>query len=254
LQAVHIDTLVFVPDGPLRTIPMAALHDGEQFLIQKYALATSPGLTLTEPRPLPRETPRVLAAGLTKAVQGFPALPHVAQELAAIEALYANQSLRDEAYSKNRLQVQLRDAPFTIVHLASHGEFNSAAEDTFILTYDGKLTLNQLDRMIGLLRLREEPIELLTLSACQTAVGDDRAALGLAGIAVKAGVRSAVATLWYINDNASADLISAFYQNLQNPSLSRAAALRQAQLSLLQTQRYRHPAYWSPFLLINNWL
>ena len=254
LQDVHVDTLVFVPDGPLRTIPMAALHDREQFLIEKYAVATSPGLTLTEPQPLPQENARLLVAGLTEAVQGFPPLPHVTQEIDAIGKIYTHQSLMNESYLKANLQERLREVPFTIVHIASHGEFNSEAEDTFILTYDGKLTLDQLDEMIGLLRLRDEPIELLTLSACQTAVGDDRAALGLAGIAVKAGVRSALATLWYINDEASADLVSAFYQNLQKPSYSRATALQQAQLQLLQTNRYRYPAYWAPFLLLNNWL
>lgn len=254
LEAVHIDTLVFVPDGPLRTIPMSALHDREQFLIEKYVLATSPGLTLTEPRSLPRERAQLLVTGLTEAVQGFPPLPHVAQEVAAIEKLYDNQSLINETYSRRNIQKRLNEAPYTIVHIASHGEFNSTADDTFILTYDSKLTLDQLDQMIGLLSRREEPIELLTLSACQTAVGDDRAALGLAGIAVKAGARSALATLWYISDEASAELVSTFYQNLQKPLYSRATALRHAHLRILRTWRYCHPAYWAPFLLINNWL
>jgi CHAT domain-containing protein len=255
LQDVNIDTLVFVPDGPLRTIPMAALHDREQFLIEKYAAGNLPRIDAHRAPALPRENAQLLVAGLTEAVQGFPPLPHVAQEIAAMENLYANhQSLVNEGYLKTRFQERLREEPYTIVHIASHGEFNSRAKDTFILTYDGKLTLDQLDQMIGLLRLRDEPIELLTLSACQTAVGDDRAALGLAGIAVKAGVRSALATLWYINDEASADLVNVFYHNLQKPSYSRATALQQAQLHLLHTQRYRHPAYWAPFLLINNWL
>ncbi|PON15696.1 hypothetical protein C2W62_22425 [Candidatus Entotheonella serta] len=214
----------------------------------------SRGLTLTEPRSLPRERAQLLVTGLTEAVQGFPPLPHVAQEVAAIEKLYDNQSLINETYSRRNIQKRLNEAPYTIVHIASHGEFNSTADDTFILTYDSKLTLDQLDQMIGLLSRREEPIELLTLSACQTAVGDDRAALGLAGIAVKAGARSALATLWYISDEASAELVSTFYQNLQKPLYSRATALRHAHLRILRTWRYCHPAYWAPFLLINNWL
>ena len=103
-------------------------------------------------------------------------------------------------------------------------------------------------------RFRDEPVELLTLSACETAVGDDLAALGLAGIAVKAGARSALATLWFINDQASAVLVSEFYAQLQDPSLSKVKALQQAQLRLVQDRRYEHPIYWSPFLLIGNWL
>ena len=254
LAAANIDTLVFVPDGALRTIPMAALNDGKKFLIQKYATAVTPGLKLTDPRPLPRQDIQLLSAGLTKAVQGFSALPHVSQELIAIKELYGSQPLLDESFLSARVQQTLQEKPFSIVHIASHGQFRSSAKDTFLLTFDGKLTLNQLDDMIGLLRFRDEPLELLTLSACQTAVGDDRAALGLAGIAVKAGARSAVATLWYISDQASSQLVSTFYRHLQDPSLSRAAALQQAQLSLLKDRRYRHPAYWAPFLLINNWL
>lgn len=97
-------------------------------------------------------------------------------------------------------------------------------------------------------------MELLTLSACQTAAGDDRAALGLAGVAVKAGARSALATLWFINDQATALLITEFYHQLRDPDLSKAKALQRAQLILLNDRRYQHPGYWSPFLLIGNWL
>jgi CHAT domain-containing protein len=101
---------------------------------------------------------------------------------------------------------------------------------------------------------RDQPVELLTLSACQTAVGDDKAALGLGGVAVKAGARSALATLWYINDQASSILITDFYEDLKKPGISKARALQQAQLELLEDHRYDHPSYWSPFLLIGNWL
>ena len=116
------------------------------------------------------------------------------------------------------------------------------------------MTLNQLDQLIGLFRYRREPLELLTLSACQTGVGDDRAALGLAGIAIKAGARSALATLWFINDEASAELVSEFYRQLRNPKRSKAQALQLAQQRLLGDRVYEHPAYWSAFLLLNNWL
>ncbi|GJL64912.1 MAG: hypothetical protein NPIRA04_35660 [Nitrospirales bacterium] len=108
--------------------------------------------------------------------------------------------------------------------------------------------------MIGLYQFRDTPLDLLTLSACETAAGDDRAALGLAGVAIKAGARSALATLWFINDKATSELITEFYRQLQNVSVSKAMALQIAKKTLMSHPSYQHPGYWSPFLLINNWL
>ena len=102
--------------------------------------------------------------------------------------------------------------------------------------------------------LRSKGLELLALSACRTAAGDDRSALGLAGVAVRAGARSALATLWSVNDQASTELMTEFYTQLENPALSRAQALQRAQIKLLRTRHYRHPSYWSAFLLISSWL
>jgi CHAT domain-containing protein len=254
LASTTIDTLVFVPDGPLRTIPMAALHDGQQFLIRKYAIATTPGLKLTDPRPLPRGKMRMLALGLTEAVQGFSPLPYVASELETLQRLYSAEVLLNQRFLLPSVERELQEKPFSIVHIASHGQFDSDVTKTFVLTFDGKLTMDRLEQMVGRLRFREDPLELLTLSACQTAAGDDRAALGLAGVAIKAGARSALATLWFIDDQASAELVTEFYRQLQNPALSRAKALQQAQLKLLSNRRYEHPTYWAPFLLLNNWL
>lgn len=250
----QITTLVFVPDSALRTIPLAALHDGSSFLINKFALAMTPGLTLTDPRPLNRDKLRFLAAGLTKSVQGFPPLPYVAEEVASIEHLYKGDQLINNAFQASRLEQELRDGRYGVLHIATHGKFSTDANDSFLLTFDGKLSMQTLDQLVGLFRFRQEPLELLTLSACQTGVGDDRAALGLAGVALKAGARSALATLWFINDEASAALISEFYRQLRNPSRSKAVALQRAQMKLLSDRVYEHPAYWSPFLLLNNWL
>jgi CHAT domain-containing protein len=254
LESVKLDALVFVPDGALRTIPMAALHDGKQFLIAKYPTAITPGLDLTDPRPLRREKVNVLAVGLTEAVQGFPPLPYVAAELESIRRLYGGNPLVNQDYLVPRVENALKETPVNIVHVASHGQFSSDATKTFLLTFDGKLTMDRLDQYIGIFRFRDDPLELLTLSACETAAGDDRAALGLAGIAIKAGARSALATLWSINDQSTAILITEFYQQLKDPSVSRAVALQRAQIKLLDDLRYQHPGYWSPFLLINNWL
>jgi len=249
-----IQTLVFVPDGVLRTIPFSALHDGHLFLIQKYAVAMTPGLYLTDPRPLDREKIRFLAGGLTKSVQGFPSLPYVAEEVDAIRSLYQSDQLLNQEFRTPTLEQELRESRYGILHIATHGKFSTDADDSFLLTFDGKLTMNTLDRLIGLFRFRQDPLELLTLSACQTAVGDDRAALGLAGVAIKAGARSALATLWFINDEASSALISEFYRQLRDPSVSKAVAIQRAQTKLLGDRVYQHPAYWSPFLLLNNWL
>jgi CHAT domain-containing protein len=254
LSQPQITTLVFVPDSAIRTIPLAALHDGSSFLLNKFALAMTPGLTLTDPRPLNRDKLRFLTAGLTKSVQGFPALPYVAEEMASIEHLYKGDQLINDAFRKPRLEQELRDGRYGVLHIGTHGKFSTDVNDSFLLTFDGKLTMQALDQLVGLFRFRQEPLELLTLSACQTGVGDDRAALGLAGVALKAGARSALATLWFINDEASATLISEFYRQLRNPALSKAVALQRAQLKLLSDRIYEHPAYWSPFLLLNNWL
>jgi len=254
LATFRIDTLVFVPDGPLRTVPMAALHDGGQFLIEKFALATTPGLNLTDPRPIDREKVRLLSSGLTRAVQGFPSLPFVEEEINAIRSLYQGDQLLNAEFLTPRLEQVLKDHPYGMLHIATHGWFASDTTQSYLLTYNGKLTINELDRLIGLFRYRKDPLELLTLSACQTGIGDDRSALGLAGVAIKAGARSALATLWFINDEASATLVSEFYRQLRDPAQSKAQALQHAQQKLLEDRVYEHPAYWSPFLLLNNWL
>ena len=254
LAAHPIDTLVFVPDRALRTIPMAALHDGERFLVQQYATAVTPGLNLTDPRPLRREQLNVLALGLTESVQDFPGLPYVSGELKAIHELFGGRSLLNQDFVAARVEEELRRQPFSIVHIASHGHFGKEVEDTFLLTFDARLTMDRLGEVVGLFRFREEPLDLLTLSACETAAGDDRAALGLAGIAIRAGARSALATLWHVSDPSSYRLVVEFYRRLQAPDVSRASALQAAQLALIGDPRYDHPCYWAPFLLINNWL
>ena len=254
LKRQNVDTLVIVPDGPLRTIPMAALHDGKKFLGARYALATTPGLTLTDPRPIERENMQLLISGLTESVQGFPALPYVGEEIESIRKMYGGTVLQDQDFVAQKMEKALADKSYSIVHIASHAQFDSDITKTFLLTYDSKLSMDSLENFLGLAKFREEGVELLTLSACQTAAGDDRAALGLAGVAVKAGARSALATLWTVNDPAAALLVSEFYRQLLDPSVSKAKALQQAQVKLMRDPRYRHPSYWSPFLLIGNWL
>jgi CHAT domain-containing protein len=250
----ELDTLVIVPDGPLRMIPFAALHDGKQFVIAKYAVATTPGLNLTDPKPLGRDRIEVLTAGLSEAVQGFPALPNTAEEVNAIGTLYKTHRLFNQEFRVPLLEKEMKETPFTIVHIASHGKFERDVKNSFLLTFDEKMTMDRLNQVVGYFRFRDQPLELLSLSACQTAAGDDRAALGLAGVAIKAGARSALATLWFVSDEASSALVVEFYRQLRNPKLSKAMALRQAQLKVLENPDYQHPIFWAPFLLLNNWL
>jgi len=140
------------------------------------------------------------------------------------------------------------------VHFATHAEFNSDHNNSFLLTYDNRLTMNQLETTIGLRRFQSEPIELLVLSACQTAVGDERAALGLAGVAVQAGARSALATLWFINDQATSVLVADFYRQLQKEQQTKARALQTAQVNMITESQFSHPSFWAPFLLIGSWM
>jgi len=254
LRGRGIDTLVFVPWGPLGTVPMAVLHDGERFLIETYAVAVVPGVELTDPRPLDRERIQPFLAGLSQSVEGFPRLEHVARELEAIRALHGGRILLDEGFRLDPVRETLADEAFSVVHIATHGQFSAQVDRTFLLAWDGHLTLERLAAYVGLFRFRDVPLELLTLSACDTAQGDERAALGLSGVALKAGARSALATLWKVNDAAAARLVVEFYAQLRDGELSRAKALQRAQRKALESFPYDHPGYWSPFLMIGSWL
>jgi CHAT domain-containing protein len=254
LTASLIDTLVIVPDSFLRIIPIAALQDGKNYLVERFAIATAPGLELVDARPLKSAAPLILAVGLTEASQEMPALPSVAQEVGDLVTAYHAKGLLDRAYSARAFEDELTKSAFSIVHLASHGVLTSDPRQSFVLTYDGRVTLDDLEEAIKFGKFRQDPLELLTISACQTAAGDDRAALGLGGIAIKAGARSALASLWAINDRATERLMKSFYKGLALDHMSKAKALQAAQRAMLTDDRYQHPSYWAAFLLIGSWL
>ena len=256
LAASDVETLVFVLDGALRNIPMAALYDGQQYLVEKYRVALAPGLQLLEARSLDSLELNALTVGLSEGRQGFAPLPGVKFEVGKIAAELSARVILNSDFTNQTLQTQIEEGSFPIVHLATHGQFSSNAEDTFLLTWDGNINVKELDR---LLRSRERPqqaspIELLVLSACQTAAGDKRAVLGLAGVAVRSGARSTLATLWQVNDASTALMMVEFYRQLAQPGVTKAEALRNAQLSLLEQGRYRDPYYWAAFVLVGNWL
>jgi len=251
LQAQGIHTLVFVPSGPLRTIPLGALHDGKQFVIEQYSVATTPAVSLLVGAGAP-PIKRVLVGGLAKSVQGFPELPRVTDEINSVVANYPGQPpLQDESFQRAAIRTGLSSPHFTAVHLATHGEVTANHRESYLVTFDARLTLDNLQE--DLAKRGDSPLALLVLSACRTAASDDRAALGLAGVAVQSGARSALASLWYISDDASAALMANFYRGLKEGHQSKAEILRQAQRALLHDPRYQHPGFWAPYLLIGNW-
>ena len=237
LAASGVKTLVFVPDGLLRSLPMAALHDGQQYLIEKYSVVLTPGLQLLQPQLLDRARLQGLLAGLSQAREGFAALPNVAVEIKQIEAELPSQILLDQSFTNRSLQNQLNSTSSSIVHLATHGQFSSKADDTFILTWDGRTNVKQLDQLLRSREGKLDPIELLVLSACQTATGDKRAALGMAGVAVRSGARSTLASLWSVSDRSTASLMIEFYRELGKPGITKAEALRRAQDHLVASRQ-----------------
>ncbi|WP_287249558.1 CHAT domain-containing protein [Moorena sp. SIO4E2] len=256
LAKSNIRTLVFIPDGALRNIPMSVLYDGERYSIEKYSIAVAPSLQLIDSQPLVRQNVSALTAGLTEARPHLPLppLPGVKVELENIKGQVPSLILLNESFTESNFNTVVNSSGYEIVHLATHGQVSSVAEETFLLTWDDVINLNELNTLISADQKQENPIELLVLSACTTAVGDSRAALGLAGIAVRGGARSTIASLWTADDLATTELMTRFYQRLATGQVTKAEALRQAQLELLQSEAFNHPIYWSAFILLGNWL
>ena len=256
LKAAKIKTLVFVLDSALRNLPVAALYDGEKYLLEDYAIALTPGLQLLPSKAINNERVEAVVGALSEANQGFSALPAVENEVQDIAKNVNSQLLLNQKFTNNRLRKTLKETTSApILHLATHGQFSSKPEETFILTWNDRIGLNELE---GLLKVREEtpkliPIELLVLSACQTAEGDSRSALGIAGIALRSGARSTVGTLWPVSDESTSILMDEFYQQINKTSQNKAQILRQAQLKLIKSEKFNHPFYWAPFVLIGNW-
>ncbi|MBD2340315.1 CHAT domain-containing protein [Calothrix sp. FACHB-156] len=259
----QIKTLVFVLDGSLRNLPMAVLHDGQKYLIERYAVSVTPSLQLLEPKPLQKQVLSVLIAGATDAPsfqkEGLNAIDNVAVELAGIkERIQRNKILENQEFSKKNVQININNTPFNILHLATHGKFSSNPERTFILDWNERINVKDLDNLLRLNYQRiANPIELLILSACETATGDNRAALGLAGVAIRAGARTTLASLWQINDASTAEFMIQFYQEMNRGQVTKAEALRNTQLAFLQQSTdsdYNRPYHWSAFILVGNWL
>ena len=257
LERAGIETLTFVLDGSLRKIPMSALYDGRQYAIEKYNIALTPGLQLLPSQGLRREELEAVVAGISESNQGFASLPGVRQEVTQISAQLSTRLLLNEEFTNSNLQQQLQETAAPIVHLATHGQFGSTPESTFIVTWNNRIGVNDLENLLRDRQVRAtKPIELMILSACETATGDDRAVLGMAGMAVRSGAIGTLATLWSVKDESTTQLIDEFYHQLADSSgnINKASALRKAQLALLNSPDFNHPFYWSPFVLVGNWL
>lgn len=284
LQANGIETLIVSADTHLRSIPLAALHDGKQFLIEKYSLALIPSFGLTDIRrgdDLRRTN--LLAMGIAKKTEDQVPLPAAAVEISAlIQNLWTKQGkgFLDEDSTLERLKSLTQQQRYGIIHLATHAEFQKGdRKNSYIQFWGGKLRFNQLWQFTQESGWGKNPkVEMLVLSACRTALGDTQAELGFAGLAFQAGVKTVIGSLWYVSDTGSLVLMSEFYSQLK-VAPTRSEALRQAQIAMLQGKVYvedgqlklsdrqiplpneivingiklSHPYFWSAYTLVGNW-
>ncbi len=312
LKANAIDTVIYVPDESLRLLPLAAFHDGRQYLIERYAVVTAPSLALISPA-TKKVMNKTLLAGLSEPSievaghlagkllnkllgesvssrglgsndspiglrsvaaklrqYGGPsstksnadnlhgiaqslALPGVKAEIDSLSAKLPHQVLFNRNYTLQNFDHAAKQAEYSSIHIASHGFFGSSSEDSFILTYDKVLGIDHLEALIKD-REQGQALDLLVLSACQTAEGDDRAPLGLSGVALKAKASNALGALWPINDEATVKIMLQFYDGFINQGLTKAKALQRAQIDLIQSKAMTNPFFWAPFILVGNGL
>jgi CHAT domain-containing protein len=182
------------------------------------------------------------------------ALPGVKQEIEALGKIMPSTSLLNAGFTVGGFSHEAESGAYRIMHVASHGVFGGSADTSYILAYDDLLTLNGLQSLLKSDQFRKNPIELLSLSACETAEGDDRSPLGISGAAIKARAKSVLGTLWPVEDNAARKAMEKFYRGVATEHLTKAEALRQAQVELIHTDEFAHPLFWAPFVLIGNWL
>ena len=275
LDAQEINNLVFLMDSGLRTVPIAALHDGEQYLVQKYSVGLMPSLSLTDTRYKNVSDLGLLAMGSETfpdpELSDLPAVP-VEVDIITQQLWSGGRSFLGESFTIDNLKQTQASSPFGILHLATHAEFSPGTpNNSFIQFGDRKLELDKV-RELG---LSNPQVELMVLSACKTAFGDPDAEYGFAGLAHQAGVKSALGSLWYVNDQGTLSIMSKFYQELKDAPI-KAEALRRAQVAMIEQQvrlepgklittnqtfdlppdievvDMTHPRYWSSFTIIGN--
>ncbi len=232
LQAQGIDTLIFCVGAGLRTVPMAALHDGKQFLVEKYSFSRIPAFKLTNTIYADLRNSPVLAMGASE-FKDQNRLPAVPIELSTItKSLWEGKSFLNQEFTVANLRSQRASQDYKIIHLATHADFQPGEpSNSYVQFWDAKLTLDGMNQ----LEWNNPPVELLVLSACRTAIGDEQVELGFAGLAVQAKVKSAIASLWSVSDEATLGLMTQLYRDLKTAP-TKAEALRQAQISMLKGQ------------------
>ena len=298
LAQADVHALVIVPDGYLRLIPFAALHDGEQFLAQRYWISTVTGMSMTEPAAPRRKraeslfvglsipgpvVDRLLALGFNGGGGGAPgsadrralpesgaeaappvslatreltlrsqlALPGVQTEIQDLVPLTRSVWLLNDQFTVGRFEHEVQSGNYSVVHIASHSFFGGNAGESFLLAYDNVIRIDQLQQLIAANDSSAAGIDLLTLSACDTATGDERAPLGFAGAAIKARARSVLGSLWPVNDTATQQFMELFYRGLAQHGKSQA--FTEAQRALLTSTQFSHPYFWAPFILTGDW-
>ncbi|TAE60890.1 MAG: CHAT domain-containing protein [Nostocales cyanobacterium] len=285
LEINKIDSVIFCMDSGLRTLPIAALYDGEKFLIEKYSLGLIPSFSLTDTRYVPIIQSDILALGISQSTEGQDPLPSVPLEIQTVsKEIWSNQSqiLLDQDSTLENLEARSRQKHFGILHLATHGDFKPGnVSNSYIQLWNQKLRVDQIRQLSQELGWQKDPkVEMLVLSACRTAVGSNEAELGFSGLSVQAGVKSVLGSLWYVSDQGSLALMTKFYDRLNTIGL-RSESLRQAQLAMLKKEvqitdqqlylsaeksiplppelinsgriNLSHPYYWSAFTMIGNW-
>ncbi|NJP12252.1 MAG: CHAT domain-containing protein [Leptolyngbyaceae cyanobacterium RU_5_1] len=260
LKKTSANTLVFVLDGALRNVPMSVLHDGDQYLIEKgYAVAISPRLQVFTPSPSPNPLRvSIGGVGLQQTIDGteFPPILKLQEELDRIaQSVAIGNPLINAAFTVQNIRQQLQSREFSAIHWKTHGTFSSDPAETYVVAYQERITTHTLNDLIQVgSRGGIRPLELLVLSACETARGDNRAVLGLAGLAARTGTRSVLSTLWVAQDTPNTEFMARFYQSLSQSGITKAEAVRQAQLALIQTSGHTTPHIWANYVLIGNWL
>jgi CHAT domain-containing protein len=272
LKAQNIDTLIFCMGTGLRSLPLAALHDGKQFLVEKYNLALIPAFNLLDHNPAVLTGTRVLAMGAS-VFKDQPPLPAVELELSMITQERSGRSLLNQAFTLEQLQLERSRYPFGIIHLATHADISAqSAQASTLHFWDQAFPLTQMSR----LNLRTPVVQLLVLSACRTAIDSPKAELGFAGLSVQSGAKATIASLWSVDDRGTLVLMSEFYRRLETADV-KVSALRQAQIAMLKgdvtlstiidrsgglpssktivevmDRKLSHPYYWAAFTLIGN--
>ncbi|MGQ9869492.1 CHAT domain-containing protein [Leptodesmis sp.] len=277
LQARQINNLVFLMDTGLRSLPVAALQDGQKFLIEDCSVGLMPSLSLTDTRYRDIRDAKLLTLGISESTQAQPPLPSVLVEVSTlVQQIWSGTSFLNENATLETLKTARQNRLYGIIHLATHADFlPGKVNNSYVQLWDDRLRLDQI-RQLG---WNDPQVELLVLSACDTALGDREAELGFGGLAVQSGVKTALTSLWAVNDVATAALITRFYKDLRTAPI-KVEALRQAKLAMLRGQGYidnkqirgvtptgiplpadipglqdtqlSHPYYWSAFTMIGN--